>query len=154
MHTTFTEGGAPPPLPRRENGAEAVSSVSQPKATSIAGSAGSERFKVVIYACVAGNANPQQAISECREYAEAFGWEATHEICDNTGLLPPQGRDGLATALDLVQVSAVGAVLTAYRSMISPRHDEFDEVAAEVEKRGGFLCVREAARPDAMPNGG
>ncbi|MFF1679653.1 hypothetical protein ACFVYG_26925 [Streptomyces sp. NPDC058256] len=97
---------------------------------------GDERFKVVIYACVAGNANPEHAISECREYAETFGWEVTQEICDNTGLLPPQGRDGLAMALDLVQAKAVGAVLTAYRSMISPRHDEFDEVAAEVEKRG------------------
>ncbi|MGW3411813.1 recombinase family protein [Streptomyces sp. NPDC000888] len=153
MHTTFTEGGAPPPFVRRENGAEAVSSVSQPKATSMAGSAGDERFKVVIYACVAGNAKPEHAISECREYAETFGWEVTQEICDNTGLLPPQGRDGLATALDLVQAKAVGAVLTAYRSMISPRHDEFDEVAAEVEKRGGFLCVQEAARRNTIPTG-
>ncbi len=146
MHMKSIEGGAAPSSLSRENGEEGTRSVGEIKTTKIkAGGEATEPFKVVIYVCVAGNASPDDAVSACRAYAERFGWKVTQVIHDNTGLLPPQGRDGLATAMDLIQAKAAGAVLAPYRSMISPRSDEFDEVAAEIEKRGGFLCVRDDA---------
>ncbi|MBB5938804.1 hypothetical protein [Streptomyces zagrosensis] len=35
----------------------------------------------------------------------------------------------------------VGAVVTAWRSMISPLVGEYDEIARQIEKAGGFLYV-------------
>lgn len=78
-----------------------------------------------------------------------FGWDVVAVIEDTTGLLPPQGRDGLMRAIERIQVREAGAVLTAWRSMISPVQAEFDEVAAEIEKAGGFLHVKDWS-PDGL----
>jgi hypothetical protein len=64
--------------------------------------------------------------------------------------LPPKGRDGLATAIARVEGKQADAILTAYRSMISPRAEEYGEVASDIEKAGGFLVVRHAARQGAQ----
>jgi hypothetical protein len=112
---------------RRQNLADAASGI--------------ERFRVLVYLCTAANADPAPARQECTEYADMFGWEVVDVIEDRTGLLPPQGRDGLSEALDRIRAKEAGALLTAYRSMISPRSDEYDAVSTEVEKAGGFLHV-------------
>jgi hypothetical protein len=105
-----------------------------------------ERFRCVIYLCGAPNANIGAPREECTEYAEAFGWEITGVIEDHAGLLPPEGRDGLRRAVDRVKGGEAGAVLTAWRSMISPVPREYDQVAREIEKAGGFLHVKDSAR--------
>ncbi|MGA4841796.1 hypothetical protein [Streptomyces sp. G45] len=104
------------------------------------------RFRCVIYLCGAPHTDLATARKECTEYAEAFGWEITDVIEERAGLLPPHGRDGLGQALEHLKDGEAGAVLTAYRSMISSVPQEYDEIARETEKAGGFLHVRDAAR--------
>ena len=58
------------------------------------------------------------------------------------GLLPPQRRDGLGQAVERIKSGEAGAVLTAWRSMISSVPQEYDEIAREIEKAGGFLHVK------------
>ncbi|GGS24982.1 hypothetical protein AB0E75_03070 [Streptomyces griseoviridis] len=105
-----------------------------------------ERFHCVIYLCGAPGTDIAGPREECAEYAEAFGWGITDVIEERVGLLPPQGREGLKRAVEHVRSEAAGAVLTSCRSMISSVPQEFDEVAREVEKAGGFLHVMAAAR--------
>jgi hypothetical protein len=107
---------------------------------------GVDRFRVVIYLCAAANTSLAAPRRECTEYAAAFGWEVADAIEDRFGLLPPEGRDGLARALDMVEAKEVGAVLTPWRSMISTVPQGYDEVARDVEKRGGFLHVMDSDR--------
>ncbi|MFD8545110.1 hypothetical protein [Streptomyces sp. NPDC059649] len=98
-----------------------------------------ERFRCVIYLCSVPHANIAELREECTEYAEAFCWEITAVIEDREGSLAPEGRDGLRQAIDLIKSGQAGAVVTAWRSMISPAAQEYDQVAREVEKAGGFL---------------
>ncbi|MFF1272906.1 recombinase family protein [Streptomyces marokkonensis] len=103
-----------------------------------------ERFRCVIYLCGAPHTDIAAPRRECAEYANTFGWEITDVIEERAGLLPPQGRDGLRQAVERVRSGEAGAVLTAWRSMISPVH-EYDEVAREIERAGGFLHNKDAA---------
>lgn len=105
-----------------------------------------QRFRCVIYLCGAPNADIAAPREECTEYAEAFGWEITGVIEDRVGLLPPDDREGLRQAVDRVRDGEAGAVLTAWRSMISPVPQEYDRIAGEIEKAGGFLHVKVPAR--------
>ncbi|MBO8199597.1 hypothetical protein JW613_15015 [Streptomyces smyrnaeus] len=100
-----------------------------------------DRFRVVIYLCAAANSDIAGPRKECTEYASAFGWEIADVVEDRVGLLPPEGREGLARAVELVEKEDAGAVLTPRRSMISSIAQEYDEVARSVEKVGGFLHV-------------
>lgn len=100
-----------------------------------------ERFRVVIYLCGAPNADINAPRQERREYAEAFGREAAAEIEDRDGLDHSEGRTGLAQAVGRVKNREAAAVLTPWRSMISPVAQEYDGVAREVESAGGFLHV-------------
>ncbi|GAA2619179.1 hypothetical protein GCM10009863_36390 [Streptomyces axinellae] len=68
------------------------------------------RFRVVIYLCAA----PTSDVSEPR-------------------------REGLGRAVELVEQRRAVAVLTPWRSMISTIPQEYDELARDVEKAGGFL---------------
>ncbi|MFD9146192.1 hypothetical protein ACFWDF_02815 [Streptomyces diastaticus] len=95
----------------------------------------------MIYLCAAPNTNIDKTRAYCEDYARTFGWEITGVIEDRVGLLPPAGREGLERALQAVEEQRAGAVLTAWRSMISTIAQEYDEVAREIEKRGGFLHV-------------
>ncbi|MFE6742358.1 recombinase family protein [Streptomyces tubercidicus] len=104
-----------------------------------------ERFRCVIYLCSAPNANTEAPRKECTEYAKAFGWEITGVVEDHAGLLPPDGREGLRQAVDRIKDGEAGAVLTAWRSMISPVPQEYDQVAREIESAGGFLHVMDSA---------
>ncbi|MCW7987176.1 hypothetical protein XF35_18345 [Streptomyces platensis subsp. clarensis] len=104
-----------------------------------------ERFRCVIYLCGAHNANIGAPRKECTDYAEAFGWEITDVIEDHAGLLPPDGREGLKQAVDRIKSGEACAVLTAWRSMISPVPQEYDQVAREIETAGGFLHVKDSA---------
>ncbi len=105
-----------------------------------------ERFRCVIYLCGAPHTNIAAPLKDCTDYAEAFGWEITEVIEERAGLLPPQGRNGLGQAVQHIKSGEAGAVLTAWRSMISTVAQEYDEVAREIEKAGGFLHVRNSAR--------
>ncbi|WP_399926375.1 hypothetical protein [Streptomyces kanamyceticus] len=107
-----------------------------------------KRFRCVIYLCGAPQANIVGPRIDCVEYAEAFGWEITEVIEERAGLLPPQGRDGLGRAVRWVRRGEAGAVLTACRSMISAVPGEYDELASEIEKAGGFLHVAGAPRAE------
>ncbi|WP_033196067.1 hypothetical protein [Streptomyces xiaopingdaonensis] len=99
------------------------------------------RFRVVIYLCAAANSDISGPRKECTEYAAAFGWEIAEVVEDRVGLLPPEGREGLTRAVEMVGKREAGAVLTPWRSMISTIPQEYDEVARNVEKVGGFLHV-------------
>ncbi|MBI0382051.1 hypothetical protein JBE27_38760 [Streptomyces albiflaviniger] len=96
--------------------------------------------------CTAANADPSSPRQECIEHAEMYGWDVVATIVDNTGLSAPQGRTGLSEAIERIKANEAGAVLTAYRSMISPRQDEYDQILAVVEEAGGFLVVRDRER--------
>ncbi|MFI2617975.1 hypothetical protein [Streptomyces sp. NPDC018584] len=110
-----------------------------------------ERFRCVIYLCGAPRADIAGPRVECTEYAEAFGWEIAEVIEERAGLLPPQGRDGLERAVRRVRRGEAGAVLTACRSMISAVPREYDELASEIEKAGGFLHIAGAPRAERSP---
>lgn len=47
--------------------------------------------------------------------------------------------------LEHIKSGEAGAVLTAWRSMISSVPQEYDEVAREIERAGGFLHVKDSA---------
>ncbi|MFF9573437.1 recombinase family protein [Streptomyces sp. NPDC014685] len=142
-------------LRRRQTLADAAAGISpgeadvRTEADVPAEAAKTERFHCVIYLCGASRTNIAGPRQECTEYAEAFGWEITNvieEIEECAGLLPPQERNGLGQAVECIKSGEAGAVLTAWRSMISPVPQEYDEVAREIEKAGGFLHVKDSAR--------
>ncbi|MFE2043255.1 recombinase family protein [Streptomyces sp. NPDC059477] len=108
-----------------------------------------ERFRIVIYMCGAPNADLSRAQDEAHEYADAFGWDIAAEIEDRHGLSHPEGRPGLAQAVERIKNKEAGAVLTPWRSMISPVPEEFDEVARKLESAGGFLHVMDSDRAQA-----
>jgi hypothetical protein len=110
-----------------------------------------KRFRCVIYLCAARSADITELRSDCVEYAEAFCWEITDVIEDHAVALPPEQRDGLKRALDRIQHGEAGAVLTAFRSMISQLPQEYDRVAREIERAGGFLHVKGSARGEHHP---
>ncbi|MBK6015634.1 recombinase family protein [Streptomyces sp. MBT53] len=161
MASTESENrvGVPPPrrtggdLARRQNLADAAAGV-MPGAGNVPPTApNAERFRVVIYLCGAPNADLRGAQDEAHEYAESFGWEIAAEIEDRHGLSKPDGRPGLAQAVERVKSREVGAVLTPWRSMISPIPQEFDEVARKIESAGGFLQVMDSNRVRAKTAG-
>ncbi|CAL9469522.1 hypothetical protein SUDANB145_02797 [Streptomyces sp. enrichment culture] len=126
--------------------ADAAAGLSPGRADVRAEAAKIERFRCVIYLCGAPHTDIAGPRQECARYAAAFGWEITDVFEERVGLLPPHGRDGRRQAVECVQRGEAGAVLTAWRSMISPVPQEYDEVAREIEKAGGFLHVRDSAR--------
>ncbi|WP_242441025.1 recombinase family protein [Streptomyces sp. CB02923] len=103
---------------------------------------GIARFRCVIYLCGAPGTDLRTPREGCTEYAEAFGWEISDVVEEHAGSLPPELRDGLRRAVERVQRGEAGAVLTAWRSMISPVPQEYDATAREIEKAGGFLHVQ------------
>ncbi|MEU4796139.1 hypothetical protein [Streptomyces sp. NPDC023327] len=105
-----------------------------------------ERFRCVIHLCGAPTTDITTSRQECAEYAGMFGWHSTEVIEERVGLLPPHGRDGLERAVERVRSGDAGAVLTAWRSMISSVPQEYDEVAREIERAEGFLHVKGAPR--------
>ncbi|MFB7499201.1 recombinase family protein [Streptomyces sp. NPDC056161] len=133
-------------LRRRQALADAAAGVFPGEADVPAEAARIERFRCVIYLCGAPSTDFAAPREECTEYAEAFGWEITDVIEERAGLLPPYGRAGLGQAVECVRSGEAGAVLTAWRSMISSVPQEYDEVAREIEKAGGFLHVKDVTR--------
>ncbi|WP_435602550.1 hypothetical protein [Streptomyces sp. bgisy130] len=133
-------------LRRRQALADVAAGITPGEADVPAEAAKIEQFRCVIYLCGAPHTNLAGPREECTEYAEAFGWEITGVIEERVGLLPPQGRDGLGQAAERIKSGEAGAVLTAWRSMISSVPQEYDEVAREIEKAGGFLHVKDSAR--------
>ncbi|MEU9503667.1 recombinase family protein [Streptomyces sp. NPDC048196] len=131
---------------RRQALADAASGMSPGAIELPAEAAKIERFRCVIYLCRVPHANIAELRKECAEYAEAFCWEITAVIEDREGSLAPEGRDGLRQAIDLIKSGQAGAVVTAWRSMISPAVQEYDQFAREVEKAGGFLHVKDSPR--------
>ncbi|MGW0756111.1 recombinase family protein [Streptomyces sp. NPDC002814] len=151
--------GATPPrrtagdVQRRLNIADAAAGVTPGEVDTSTAATKIERFRVVIYMCGAPNANLSAAQDECHEYAEAYGWEIVAEIEDRAGLNKPEGRTGLAQAVERIKNKEAGALLTPWRSMISPLPQEFDEVARKVERAGGFLHVMDSDRARAHAAG-
>ncbi|MFF3817241.1 recombinase family protein [Streptomyces bluensis] len=108
-----------------------------------------KRFRVLVYLCGAPNANIGEPRRECHEYADAFGWEIAGEFEDHEGLSHPGGRTGLTQAMERIKNNEADAVLTPWRSMISPVPQEYNEIARKVEKNGGFLHVIDSHRAQA-----
>ncbi|MEU8955803.1 hypothetical protein AB0C93_16020 [Streptomyces sp. NPDC048518] len=131
---------------RRQALADAAAGVAPGEADVRAEAARIERFRCVIYLSGAAGTDMTAPREECVAYAEAFGWEITEVVEERTGLLPPQGRAGLGRAVEGIERGEAGAVLTAWRSMISPVPQEYDEVAREIERAGGFLHVKDGVR--------
>lgn len=100
-----------------------------------------ECLRVVVYLCTAPNARTAPLRTACVDAASAYAWEVVAIIEDREGLLPPQGRPGLDEVMKRITNGEVGAVVTAWRSMISPLVGEYDEIARQIEKAGGFLYV-------------
>jgi hypothetical protein len=146
-----SENGQQAPAPRRSEGdlqrrrglADAASGAGFSEAPKVG------RFRVVIYLRGARNADLSVPRTQCREYAEAFGWDVVAEIEEAEGLNNPAEREGLARAIELVKEKRAGALLTPWRTMISPIAREYDETARSIEKWGGFLQVMDAARAQA-----
>lgn len=128
-------------LRRRQGLADAAAGISLDATGVPAPPAKIARFRCVIYLCGARDVDLGKSRKECTEYAEAFGWEIADVIEEHSGVLPPEVRDGLRSAIERVQLGGAGAVLTAWRSMISPVPQEYDVIAREIEKAGGFLHV-------------
>ncbi|UGY91245.1 recombinase family protein [Streptomyces gobiensis] len=135
-------------LIRRQALADLAAGISPGEADVLAEAAKIERFRCVIYLCGTPHTNIAAPRRECTEYAEAFGWEITDVIEERVGLLPPQGRVGLGQAVERVKSGEAGAMLTAWRSMISSVPQEYDEIAREIEKAGGFLHVKDSAHSE------
>ncbi|MCP9958473.1 MULTISPECIES: recombinase family protein [Streptomyces] len=135
-------------LRRRQALADAAAGIGPGEADVPAEAARVERFRCVIYLCGAPSTDITAPRRECAEYAEAFGWEVTGVIEEHAGLLPPHGRDGLGRAVEHIRSGEAGAVLTAWRSMISSVPQEYDEVAREIEKAGGFLHVKDSVHSE------
>ncbi|ANW19373.1 recombinase family protein [Streptomyces clavuligerus] len=108
-----------------------------------------ERFRVVVYLCGAPGADLTAPRRACTEYTDSLGWTVTEVIEDRDGLGPPDVRTGLSQALAHVREHRAGAVLTPWRSMISPLPQEYNEVARRVESSGGFLQVVDDGRTGA-----
>ncbi|MFH8794931.1 hypothetical protein [Streptomyces sp. NPDC017941] len=140
--TPRTEGE----LRRRRTLADAAAGVGPGEPDVPARAARIERFRCVIYLCGAARTNIAAPREECTQYARAFGWEITEVIEEYAGLLPPHGRPGLGRAVERLTSGEAGAVLTAWRAMISPLPQEYDEVARQIEKAGGFLHVMDSVR--------
>lgn len=111
------------------------------------------RFRVVIYLCGAANADMSVPLQEAKGYAEAFGWDVTAVIEERAGLGHPKDRSGLDEAMERLKQKEAGAVLTPWRSMISPIAEEYAEVARLAEKFGGFLQVVASDRVRARAEG-
>ncbi|GAA0483019.1 hypothetical protein GCM10009544_51120 [Streptomyces stramineus] len=62
--------------------------------------------------------------------------------------VPPREREGLTSALSHLLRGEVGAILTAWRSMISPSVDECREILREIEESGGFVYTKLLAAPE------
>ena len=130
-------------LQRRRGLADAASGVEVSEESKV------RKFPVVIYLCGARNADLSVPRDQCREYAEAFRWDVVAEIEEAEGLNNPAEREGLKRAIDLVKEKRAFAVLTPWRTMISPIAREYDETARSIEKWGGFLQVMDAADAQA-----
>ncbi|MFE2599716.1 hypothetical protein ACFXCZ_25005 [Streptomyces sp. NPDC059396] len=132
-------------LKRRRNIADAATGISSAEAD-----APTEvrfgRFRCVIYVSGASNADLAELRHECTEYADALGWEIAGEFEDREGLLPPVGRAGLTAAVERLKSVGAGAVVTPWRSIISPLPQEYDEVARVIERAGGFLHCMDSDR--------
>ncbi|GLF95837.1 hypothetical protein [Streptomyces yaizuensis] len=100
-----------------------------------------DRFRVVVYLCGAPNADLTGPHRACTDYTESLGWTIAAVIEDRDGLGPPDVRTGLSQALAHLRDQRAGAVLTPWRSMISPLPQEYNEVARRAESSGGFLQV-------------
>ena len=100
----------------------------------------------MLYLCGAANADLSKPRDQCRDYADAFGWEVVAEIEDRDALNSPEGRPGLTEAISRIENREARAVLTPWRSMISPVEEEYHEVSRQIEKRGGFLQVMPSDR--------
>lgn len=131
-------------LRRRQALADAAAGIRPGKADVPVEAAKVERFRCVIYLCGAPHTDLTAPHQECAEYAKVFGWEITDVIEERAGLLSPHGRDGLGRAVEHIRNGEAGAVLTAWRSMISSVPQEYDEVAREIEKAGGFLHIKDS----------
>lgn len=98
-----------------------------------------ERFRVVIYLCGPPGSDLTEPHRRCAEYAETFGWEVAATIEDRRGPRSAQEREGLRRAVELIEMKQAEAVLAPGRSMIATTPQEYDEIAHDVEKAGGFL---------------
>ncbi|MFI0261394.1 hypothetical protein ACH4OW_20430 [Streptomyces sp. NPDC017056] len=128
-------------LRRRRGIADAATGLASSGPEVPADDSGVERFRCVIYLCGAPSTDMDGPREECEGYAEMFGWEVVAVVEERQGLLSPTGRPGLLRAVGRIACGEAGALLTPLRTMISPLSREYDEVAREIEKAGGFLHV-------------
>lgn len=103
-----------------------------------------ERFRCVIYLCCAV-AYTAQLREECGVSAAAFGWDVVSVIQEDEGQRSPRERAGLTAAIARIKSGDAGAIVTAWRSMISPMAEEYREIVREIEAAEGFVFARRLA---------
>ncbi|MEU7106978.1 hypothetical protein ACFQ2B_32195 [Streptomyces stramineus] len=109
-----------------------------------------ERFRCVVYLSGIPSADADQYRQECQETARVLGWDVVAVVVEDGEQLavPPREREGLTSALSHLLRGEVGAILTAWRSMISPSVDECREILREIEESGGFVYTKLLAAPE------
>ncbi|MFI9204052.1 hypothetical protein [Streptomyces sp. NPDC053048] len=108
-----------------------------------------ERFRCVIYLSGVQGADAEEQHQGCQETAQVFGWDVAAVIVeDEPHAAPPHKREGLTSALGHLRRGEAGAILTAWRSMISPSVDEYKRTVREIEETGGFVYAKRLASPD------
>ncbi|GAA0363883.1 hypothetical protein [Streptomyces blastmyceticus] len=109
-----------------------------------------ERFRCVIYLSGIHGADTDQHRQECQETAEILGWDVVAVVVEKGSQhsAPPREREGMESALSRLRCGEAGAILTAWRSMISPSVDEYRETVREIEETGGFVYAKRLVSPE------
>lgn len=102
---------------------------------------GLKRFTALIYLYDSHGTGFEAPLQLCQRYALKFGWAVSGVITDSGEDSPPDSRAGLRQALEIIQSGGAEALLIPWRSAISPISGEFDDVAEQLEKAGGFLQI-------------
>ncbi|MDT0451881.1 hypothetical protein [Streptomyces hesseae] len=107
-----------------------------------------KRFRCVIYLSGVEGVDVDLHRQGCQETAEVLGWDVAAVIVENDRrAVPPWEREGLTSALGLLRRGEAGAILTAWRSMISPSIDEYKRTLREIDEDGGFVYAKRLTGP-------
>ncbi|WP_367129899.1 MULTISPECIES: hypothetical protein [Streptomyces] len=107
------------------------------------------RFRCVIYLSGVEGADVELHRQGCLETADVLGWDVAALIVESDRrAVPPWEREGLASVLGHLRRGEAGAILTAWRSMISTSLDEYKQTLREIEEDGGFVYAKRLTGPE------
>ncbi len=106
-----------------------------------------DRFGCIVYLAGTGAKVTSRLREETQAYVEAIGWRVVVAVEEAETSLPPGKRKGLKRALDMIEAGEAGAIVTPWRSMISPDADEYHELNRTLYAAGGFVYARGLTAP-------